>query len=90
MLTESRIIRIFGAPTAATISVPQTNEEYNAYSDEVGIAIKAESEDMLVKTRVKFFDAWVSVIDKAKFVPDKLKSSLMFQIYERTDVTEKN
>lgn len=88
MLTEPRTIRIFGAPAEATVSIPETNEEYNAYSDEVGIAIKAESEDLLVKTRVKFFNSWVTV--KAKFVPDKLKSSLMFQIYERTDVSEKN
>lgn len=85
------IARIFGQKKEITFHFP-TNEEYNAYSNEISDAVKKESDEQLYAARAKYFDLWVEKIagmDKAA-IPDVIKSSIMFQTFEKIEVEEKN
>lgn len=86
-----RNIIVFGKRITLELHEP-TNEEYNTYSDAVRRKIKDNDEEGLIALRVKQFDTWaesVTGMDKAA-IPDRLKSSTMFQIFEYVEVDEKN
>lgn len=86
-----RNIIVFGKRVTLELHEP-TNEEYNAYSNATRRAIKDNDEEGLIAVRAKQFDAWVTEVtgmDKTA-IPDRLKSSAMFQIYEFVEVDEKN
>lgn len=92
MITEKRIFTIFGKNHEATIRIPETNEEYNAYYNAVSEASKTESDAAVFSARARYFDDWIESIqgkDKGK-IPDYQKSTIMLKIYESTYVTEKN
>ena len=84
-------IRIFGEPKEITFHMP-TNEEYNAYSDTLGRIFKDNDDAALVAHRVKHFDLWAEKIKgiEKDAIPDKVKSGIMFKIFELVEVEEKN
>lgn len=91
MASMTRSVRIMGDKVSITFHRP-TNEEYNTYSNEVQQVVEDENEEGLVKVRCRYFDQWaetVSGIDKAEIF-DRHKSSIMYQIFERVGVEEKN
>lgn len=88
------LAKFFGRSTEIEMHEP-TNEEYNNYSDEIGEAVKKESDELLSAVRVKYFDLWaIKKNGKAEWdksaIPVKIKNSIMFKTFEVVDVTEKN
>jgi len=83
--------KILGKKTELAFHEP-TNEEYNEYQDRIKLAVKAEDDDLLITIRTKQFDEWCEEAkgrDKAS-IPDRIKSSIMFQVFEFVEVDEKN
>ena len=86
-----RAVRICGGPVEISCHVP-TNEEYNGYSDALGRIFKDNDDEALVAHRVKYFDLWAEKLRgmEKNAIPDKVKSGIMFKIFELVEVDEKN
>jgi hypothetical protein len=85
------IATIFSKKISITFHTP-TNEEFNTYADEIAEAVKSENDENLHAVRKKYFDLWAEKITgmAKESIPDRKKSSVMFQTFEVTEITEKN
>ena len=91
MASITRTIKIFGAKADLTLHVP-TNKEFNEYSNDLTEVLKNNDDPGLIALRVKYFDAWlenVAGVDKADIL-DQHKSGIMYQLFEKLEITEKN
>lgn len=84
-----RTIKVMGEKVTVTFKRP-SNEEYNEYSNGIQQAIKDEDDAALITHRVKYFDLWCETDAAKKQLFDRHKSSIMFQVFENVEVSEKN